>query len=218
MRRNNPRPSRFSREPPLPRLGRRVCGRRYRGRTPGRAHRTRTIPIFPCCAPSRISRPESIPAALAPARDAIVAAEHIVIVFPLWLGTMPALVKAFFEQAMRPGIAFEYRKQGFPKQLLAGRSARLVVTMGMPALIYRWYFRGSRAAWPRTQRTALRRYEAGTRNADRRRGGGRRSSATELAGSYEEIRPAALITQPLSLAGRFQRIAVTNSIRWVFGM
>jgi len=28
------------------------------------------------------------------------------------------------------------------KELLAGRSARLVVTMGMPALIYRWYFRG----------------------------------------------------------------------------
>ena len=77
----------------------------------------------------------------APARDAIVAAEHVVVIFPLWLGTMPALVKSFFEQVMRPGIAFEYRKQGFPRQLLAGRSARLVVTMGMPALIYRWYFR-----------------------------------------------------------------------------
>jgi putative NADPH-quinone reductase len=53
---------------------------------------------------------------------------------------MPALVKAFLEQLMRPDIAFEYQKQGFPKQLLKGRSARLVVTMGMPALIYRWYF------------------------------------------------------------------------------
>jgi putative NADPH-quinone reductase len=42
---------------------------------------------------------------------------------------------------MRPGIALECRKQGFPRGLLAGRSARLVVTMGMPALIYRWYFR-----------------------------------------------------------------------------
>ena len=81
-----------------------------------------------------------IPTALLPARDAIVAAEHVVILFPLWLGTMPALVKAFLEQVMRPGTAFEYRKQGFPKRLLAGRSARLVVTMGMPALIYRWYF------------------------------------------------------------------------------
>ena len=42
---------------------------------------------------------------------------------------------------MRPGVALEYREHGFPKGLLAGRSARIVVTMGMPALIYRWYFR-----------------------------------------------------------------------------
>jgi putative NADPH-quinone reductase len=83
-----------------------------------------------------------LPAALVPARDAIVAAEHLVILFPLWLGTMPALVKAFFEQLMRPGIAFEYQKQGFPRQMLKGRSARLIVTMGMPALLYRWYFGG----------------------------------------------------------------------------
>jgi putative NADPH-quinone reductase len=82
-----------------------------------------------------------LPEALAPARDAIVAAEHLVIVFPLWLGTMPALVKAFLEQVMRPGVAFEYRKEGFPRALLAGRSARVVVTMGMPALVYRWYYR-----------------------------------------------------------------------------
>jgi putative NADPH-quinone reductase len=54
---------------------------------------------------------------------------------------MPAVLKAFLEQVMRPGVALEYRKHGFPRGLLAGRSARLVVTMGMLALIYRWYFR-----------------------------------------------------------------------------
>jgi len=32
-----------------------------------------------------------------------------------------------------------YKKQGFLKRLLAGRSARIVVTMGMPVLLYRWY-------------------------------------------------------------------------------
>jgi putative NADPH-quinone reductase len=83
-----------------------------------------------------------LPPSLVPARDAIIAAEHLVIVFPLWLGTMPAVVKAFLEQIMRPGIAFACQKQGFPKRLLAGRSARIVVTMGMPALMYRWYFGG----------------------------------------------------------------------------
>ena len=37
----------------------------------------------------------------------------------------------------------EYRKDRFPKPLLAGRSARIVVTMGMPVLLYRWYFGAS---------------------------------------------------------------------------
>jgi putative NADPH-quinone reductase len=82
-----------------------------------------------------------IPAMLAPARDAIVLARHIVIIFPLWHGTMPALLKAFLEQVMRPGVALEYRSRGFPRGLLAGRSARIVVTMGMPAFVYRRYFR-----------------------------------------------------------------------------
>jgi putative NADPH-quinone reductase len=84
----------------------------------------------------------ALPPSLIPARDAIVACEHLVIVFPLWLGTMPAVVKAFFEQIMRPGIAFTYRKGGFPERKLAGHSARIVVTMGMPAFLYRWYFGG----------------------------------------------------------------------------
>ncbi len=82
-----------------------------------------------------------LPSMLVPACDAIVSARHLVIIFPLWHGTMPALLKAFLEQVMRPGIAMEYRTQGFPRGLLTGRSARIIVTMGMPALVYRWYFR-----------------------------------------------------------------------------
>lgn len=81
-----------------------------------------------------------IPDSLKPAQAAILAAEHIVLVFPLWLGTMPALVKAFLEQVMRPGVAFAYQASGLPLKKLKGRSARLVVTMGMPVLAYRWWF------------------------------------------------------------------------------
>jgi len=81
-----------------------------------------------------------IPDTLKPAQAAILAAEHIVLVFPLWLGTMPALVKAFLEQVMRPGIAFSYQANGLPLKKLRGRSARLVVAMGMPVLAYRWWF------------------------------------------------------------------------------
>jgi putative NADPH-quinone reductase len=84
-----------------------------------------------------------VPESLKDAAEAVAWAEHIVFVFPLWLGTMPALLKAFLEQVMRPGTAFAYPESkggGFAKTLLGGRSARIVVTMGMPAFFYRlWY-------------------------------------------------------------------------------
>jgi putative NADPH-quinone reductase len=54
---------------------------------------------------------------------------------------IPALFKAFYEQVFRPGFALAYGQPGrVPKKLLSGRTARIVVTMGMPALYYRWYF------------------------------------------------------------------------------
>ncbi|HEX5380292.1 MAG TPA: NAD(P)H-dependent oxidoreductase [Phenylobacterium sp.] len=81
-----------------------------------------------------------LPPGLAQAREDMRWAEHWVFLFPLWHGTMPALFKGFLEHIFRPGFAMEYQKQGFPKRLLAGRSARIVVTMGMPPLMYRWYF------------------------------------------------------------------------------
>lgn len=85
----------------------------------------------------------AVPASLKHAAEAIVWAEHIVFVFPLWLGTMPALLKAFLEQVMRPGSAFAYPDKGggFTRTLLRGRSARVVATMGMPSVLYRlWFF------------------------------------------------------------------------------
>jgi putative NADPH-quinone reductase len=85
----------------------------------------------------------SVPAVLKAAQDDIGWAEHIVFFFPLWLGDMPALLKGFLEQVARPGFAIIREKGGKPwgKKGLTGRSARLVVTMGMPAVVYRWYFR-----------------------------------------------------------------------------
>lgn len=84
----------------------------------------------------------AVPDCLRDAAEAIVWAEHIVFVFPLWLGTMPALLKAFLEQVMRP-TAFAYPEGGsLPRRLLRGRSARVVVTMGMPSVVYRLWFLG----------------------------------------------------------------------------
>lgn len=73
---------------------------------------------------------------------AIARADHLVILFPLWLGDMPAWLKAFFEQVFRPGFAADAGEAGrMWAKRLKGRSARIVVTMGMPAFAYRWIYR-----------------------------------------------------------------------------
>lgn len=83
---------------------------------------------------------EGTPPGLVDTQQTCMAADHFVVIYPLWLGTMPALLKGFLEQVFRPGIALDYGG-GFPKGLMKGKSARIVITMGMPALAYRYYFR-----------------------------------------------------------------------------
>ncbi len=80
------------------------------------------------------------PEALKDAQDAIRWADHLVFLYPLWLGDMPALFKAFLEQTLRPGFAFDYLAGGKIEMHLTGKSARIILTMGMPALAYRLWF------------------------------------------------------------------------------
>lgn len=76
------------------------------------------------------------------AQQAIARADHLVLIYPLWLGAMPALLKGFLEQTLRPGFAVGHpERPGDYAKLLKGKSARIVVTMGMPAFVYRWFFR-----------------------------------------------------------------------------
>jgi putative NADPH-quinone reductase len=83
-----------------------------------------------------------LPAGLQQAQDNIAWAQHLVVFFPLWLGDMPALLKGFLEQVARPGFAFhDDGNGGFGKKGLSGRSARVVVTMGMPAMVYRYFYK-----------------------------------------------------------------------------
>jgi len=108
-------------------------------------HRVRRIEVgriaFPVLRRAADWAAGPLPDSLAPAQEAIGWADHLVIVYPLWLGTMPALLKAFLEQVARPGFAVEVTDGGKGwTPGLKGKSARVVVTMGMPAPVYRWYF------------------------------------------------------------------------------
>jgi putative NADPH-quinone reductase len=78
-------------------------------------------------------------AAVLAAQAALHDAEHWVLIYPIWLGGMPALLKGFLEQTLRPGFAFK-PDPGLAAGLLTGRSARIIVTMGMPGFVFRWWF------------------------------------------------------------------------------
>lgn len=83
---------------------------------------------------------EHAPPEVADAQRDISWADHLVFIFPLWHGYMPAYLKGFVEQVFRPGYAMGYNAKGFPKRLLDPKSVRVIVTMGMPAFFYRGYF------------------------------------------------------------------------------
>lgn len=73
------------------------------------------------------------------AREDILWAEHLVFVYPIWWGGMPALQKGFIDRTFLPGFAFKYRKgSSLWDKLLAGRSAHCLVTMDAPPWYFRW--------------------------------------------------------------------------------
>lgn len=83
--------------------------------------------------------PPDHPAVLRAQQD-LLWCDHLVLVFPLWLGGAPSLLRAFLEQTARASFMAETSGKGI-RQKLKGRSGRVIVTMGMPAFIYRLMFR-----------------------------------------------------------------------------
>lgn len=79
---------------------------------------------------------------LVKSQEDILWADHIVFVYPMWWGAMPALMKGFLDRILLPGFSFKYRENSqFWDKLLAGRSAEILVTMDTPPWYYRWVYR-----------------------------------------------------------------------------
>lgn len=80
------------------------------------------------------------------AQQAIGAARHSVWIWPMWFGSAPALMKGFVERVFEMGWAAEkLDRPPWYRPLLKGRSARVVVTMQMPVVVYR-FVAGARSA------------------------------------------------------------------------
>lgn len=94
---------------------------------------------------ARTARPEDQPLEndLMAAQEAILWADHLVVVYPTWWGTYPALLKGFLDRVLVSGFAFRYRDGSlWWDKLLAGRTGHLITTMDAPPLydriVNRW--------------------------------------------------------------------------------
>jgi len=131
---------------PAPERFCRALGAAYADAARAAGHQLREVDIAALDLPPLRSRADwqsgAMPESVEAAQGDIEWADHVVLIYPLWLGDVPAALKAFLEQVLRPGFAFEQAADGtVGKPRLHGRSARVIVTMGMPGLFYRVYFR-----------------------------------------------------------------------------
>ncbi|QEE60209.1 flavodoxin family protein [Salinibacterium sp. dk2585] len=86
--------------------------------------------------------------------NAILEAEHIVVVAPVWWGSAPALLKGFFDRLLLPKRAYQYGANGLPQGLLSGRTGRLIMTSDSPF----WYLALTRNPAARSVRNLTMRF------------------------------------------------------------
>ena len=73
-------------------------------------------------------------------QDSFRNADHIVIIYPNWWCTMPALLKGLFDRMWLPGFAFNFDKES--KKLikrLAGKTARVIIVAGTHSPFKTWW-------------------------------------------------------------------------------
>jgi len=68
-------------------------------------------------------------------------ADHLVWIYPVWWGGLPAITKGFIDRIFLPGFAFKYRENSvWWDKLLKGKTARIITTLDQPGWYYRLFF------------------------------------------------------------------------------
>jgi putative NADPH-quinone reductase len=74
---------------------------------------------------------------------ALAECDHLVLIFPLWCGDMPALLKGFIERILQPDLlARQSTESAMNWHIFTNKTARIVMTLGMPVSIYRFWYGG----------------------------------------------------------------------------
>lgn len=78
------------------------------------------------------------------AQDNISWCNHWKIIYPVWWGSVPALLKGFLDRVLLPGFAFKYHpKDPFWDKYLKNKSAHLVTTSDAPSIWLWWQYDNS---------------------------------------------------------------------------
>jgi len=69
-------------------------------------------------------------------------ADHIVWIYPVWWGSVPAIMKGFLDRVLLPGFAFKKREGSvWWDKYFTGKSARIICTLDQPPWYYRLMYR-----------------------------------------------------------------------------
>jgi NAD(P)H dehydrogenase (quinone) len=99
-------------------------------------------------------KPQPLEPDLLKAQETLRWADHWVLIYPIWWGSFPALLKGFFDRVLLPGYAFRYRpNSSLWDKLLSGRNAQLITTQDTPSWYFRWVM--GRPAHHQMRRTIL---------------------------------------------------------------
>ena len=81
---------------------------------------------------------------LVKAQELITWADHLVLVYPTWWGSVPAYFKGFIDRVMLPGFAFKKRENSpWWDKYLKGKSARIITTLDTPKWYYKLIYRNA---------------------------------------------------------------------------
>ena len=69
-------------------------------------------------------------------------AQHLIFIFPVWWEVMPAMMKGFIDKVMFPGLAYDYKANGYGMFPLLKdvKGVTVITTMNTPSFLYRFIF------------------------------------------------------------------------------